>query len=752
MSQTALGEGHRPGHSEWDCALYIGGEFFLRLPFHNISREAALTQSPRDRLERVFAYPRPLHAPPLPVRDHMRKRKVPHLKDIEKLAQDKTAVFFDCFDTLVRRTVYPPDLSILTACESAARELSALIECNAEELFRFRQRVTMGLRLEMGRGDADPEVRLIEIWSETLKRLLGAEHPELARRLCELELNVDISLLEPMPGAAEALETLQASGKRLFVLSDTYYEADQLKKLLESTGLLSYFEEVYSSCTVRRGKYSTGLFSHVLKDKDLESSEVLHVGDHPVSDYKAAGRLGISSFLYWNAAERHRYREMHKRNLGWHFALEGIQADPSQPPLANYNGHEKTLFEIGFRRFGPLFLAFVEDVVRDLQKRGIKKAYFLARDGFVLKRVFDEIVRKENLDLESHYLYVSRSSCAFLDPEDLRRGRLDHPGLQRQGVDLKEFAKLCDVEDLNLLSDPKSYGLSWDRPLRKVRHTDRFKKWVRSFGAEPVVIEAFEEKKRLLAGYLESEGFFSGEHSVAMIDVGWYGTIQRGIGRLMKDRSGMPGMVGYYIGRTDLQTTEAIDDTNEILPGFAFDSAGYDGRPPPPMGVFTILESAAGAPHGSTLGYTDAEGGFKPVLGELKEGELEAQPIRLGAIEYARTYLEQVAFPMPAQSLALASRHRFLTWFYHPPREEAKAIARVDFNLGWFRENETYSIVGSHLGWARFTIRYLRRRLPPETWVFGGLSYFGLPKKIDRFQAFLWRLKRLKNRFKLRRV
>jgi len=60
--------------------------------------------------------------------------------------------------------------------------------------------------------------------------------------------------------------------------------------------------------------------------------------------------------------------------------------------------------------FGPMLYDYVWFILEEAKKRNIYRLYFLARDGYLLRKIACEICKKNGLSIECKYLYVSRMS------------------------------------------------------------------------------------------------------------------------------------------------------------------------------------------------------------------------------------------------------------------------------------------------------------------------------------------------------
>lgn len=677
------------------------------------------------------------------------KKKVSNLGRIIDRAGDNRIISFDCFDTLLHRDVLSPDVITMEACRFAATHLGkAGIDCSPENLFKLRLRAVQDVRSYQQSLGNDPEVRLFEIWDKTLKILCGFPWPEMAAFFSDVEVQTEIGHVRTAPGALETLRELKGQGKTVIILSDTIYDEKQLTTILSAHGLMVYIDQVFSSSQLRLGKYSSRLFGHVVDIMHFDRNSIVHIGANPTGDFSAPKALGIKAYRLFSLKEkisswvgyRKKWRK-EKKYLASGILTKRVLVNESVPSGEPY---EQTLFNIGFSKFGPVFHSFVDQIVLDLQKREIRKVYFMARDGYVLKQIFDQIVKSRQLTYESHYLYISRASSTILDPQDLLREQYSNPGFRRDENTLRDLLSLCGVETVPSIPDPGEFGMNWHTRVGKVKGTDSYKKWVTKFAESEGVIRAHKEKKQLLLEYLAAEGVFPNNQQIAFVDIGWHGTIQRSIGDLLRRVEGAPSMRGYYLGRSGPQGTEVFDKKNQILPGFVFDSAGHNGLPVPPRGIFGVMEIAAGAPHGTTLGYKRADNTVIPELGISHPNEARAESLRRGAIEYAVSYEKFTGKKVAPGMSAIGARENFLSWFRNPSRNDVVAFAKIHFDLGWYK-TDIFNIVAANLGLGRYLRRAIQNRLHVDTWKAGAMRFYGIPRSV----VSLWQLS-LKFRFLLK--
>ncbi len=65
---------------------------------------------------------------------------------------------------------------------------------------------------------------------------------------------------------------------------------------------------------------------------------------------------------------------------------------------------------IGCRVGAPILLAYVEWLLESAKQLGLDRLFFVARDGYILKKLADLLIRKRKLSITTYYLYGSRKA------------------------------------------------------------------------------------------------------------------------------------------------------------------------------------------------------------------------------------------------------------------------------------------------------------------------------------------------------
>ncbi len=305
---------------------------------------------------------------------------------------DIKLISFDVFDTLLIRKIEPPS-AVKQLVSSLVSKLGYL-DIDPDKLLALRNSIEEDLRVETQQNGFDDECSLVEVVDRLVKHL-GAES-SLKNALLELELKTEKSLVSPMPFIREFLLKLR-SRYRLVAVSDTYYPGEMVNHLLNHCGYNNVFDMIYCSCDYKFNKGSGNLFRKILEVNDLPAHEVLHIGDNLISDYLVPRTIGMQAVYIhddWNLlrkAEIHFSPVARQKNGFWKArsfmrAVQSIDGDR--------NSSVDVLYLWGKHILGPLLAVYIHLMILEIQREGIQRAFFIAREGFILKKIFTEFWRE----------------------------------------------------------------------------------------------------------------------------------------------------------------------------------------------------------------------------------------------------------------------------------------------------------------------------------------------------------------------
>lgn len=197
-------------------------------------------------------------------------------------------------------------------------------------------------------------------------------------------------------------------------------------------------------------------------------------------------------------------------------------------------------YRFGYKYFGPLLEDFCYWLLEDLCKNNIQKVYFLSRDGYIIKQVFDII--NKNSDIKSYYFYASRRSItvpSFCDYNNVYEifSRLTLP----DKIKLESLIKRMGLEEYNLDFFLKKYDLkkSQEYSLEAMKNDNNFNNFFLEIF--PYIKENSIVEKNNIMEYSKKNDFFG---KVAIVDIGWNGTMQISLENLFEKNK----IFGYYMG------------------------------------------------------------------------------------------------------------------------------------------------------------------------------------------------------------
>ena len=260
------------------------------------------------------------------------------------------------------------------------------------------------------------------------------------------------------------------------------------------------------------------------------------------------------------------------------------------------------------RVFVPALVGFVEWVLHDAMDRGVKKLYFLSRDGYQMYLIGQSICAARDIDIECRYLSVSRYSMRLpsyhLDI-DKAMDQICVGGIDITLVKILKRAALTDKEIAAVIEE-----IGWQDSKDKIlNHSEvmKLKKEIASSKKIYGYIDAHSKECYDNAiSYLSQEGMLGCEH-IAVVDSGWIGTLQDSIERLMKSADTNLQLEGYYFGMYEIPRDV---DTEKYHAYYFSPQRGIRRKV---RFANSLFETVVSSGEGMTLSYELITDGYKPV-------------------------------------------------------------------------------------------------------------------------------------------
>jgi FMN phosphatase YigB (HAD superfamily) len=431
------------------------------------------------------------------------------------------------------------------------------------------------------------EVTLRERY-RALERRFGIKE-DAALALMRAEMELDERLLRASPRAQNLFQQALAQGKAVCITSDTFYPRDFVERLLQENGFEGY-QHLYLSSEVGLLKNSGRLFQHVLSDLGVAPDRVLHIGDDPTSDVRRAAECGIRTCRFVPSSEVFTAHARGARFMRYsddraHSWIRGFVArrfaaswQPDLAPSFVGAGAE----HLGYSVFGPMLLGFVLWLVREFERDGVDRAFFLSRDGRVMKQAYDRLRLLRPELPPSVYLHASRRGTCLpaLRRADELETLLDLPAAP-MALDALLHCRfgLC-ASDLATVS-PGDYGFdAWTASIRIDR--DRAKLRTLLQALSPRVLAIASDEREQLSAYYRDAGLLDSVRP-ALVDIGHQGTLQTAIARV----TARADLAGYYFA--SVEAIAALGASARSFVGFASERPGTLAAYEPRLQLFELL-------------------------------------------------------------------------------------------------------------------------------------------------------------------
>lgn len=306
--------------------------------------------------------------------------------DIAKdLILKSALVSFDIFDTLLVRPYIKASHLFLHMEQSL----------NIEGFAKAR-----GLASKMTRKSSSKEdITLDEIYENM---------PESFKPYKEQELLFESKCLKQNPQIYELYKFACQNNKKIAFISDMYLPKEFLIKVLAENGY-SHFDYFYLSGEEGVAKYSGNLFKKFLEDTKINPQEILHIGDHSLSDNKIPKKFGMNSFLISGMMDKFFEKNKNLKKLFKKYknslTISIILALLAQKFALNTDNENNYFYNFGYRYGGAIGYGFSNFILETAKTKNIDELIFIARDGYLLEQLVNKL-SSENL--HTSYVYAQR--------------------------------------------------------------------------------------------------------------------------------------------------------------------------------------------------------------------------------------------------------------------------------------------------------------------------------------------------------
>jgi hypothetical protein len=457
------------------------------------------------------------------------------------------------------------------------------------------------------------EVNLDEIWAQFPENVLveGAWG-----RMPIMELAVERRVTRPDLDILDLAAIAEEHGCSLLLVSNTYFTRQHLAQLFARPELEVFQRaKVFPSCAYGRSK-GDGLWQAVLAEAGVPPARILHVGDEELSDVEAPSALGI--------------RTLHFRRLpqGFETVLAREQAlvpEPASPSpavvhrwlgdygiigvrakvlaridTAELGGDLPVAWRYGAGVLGPVLTGFADWVHRQAVDLKAPKVWCMMREGELLADLVQRVADHRRSEVKAEPIWLSRHVTARAAITEVTESELRKLLVRRRPPTTAQFLRNLgltpgEVPEFRLLA-----GRIMDSPeivdqvVRGLVSNEHLK--------ARILDESAQARRRLIAYVKSVVGDTEGP--VPLVDLGWGGTIQAQLARVLEADGFAGQLVGLYMATNDTASSRILDG-NEMR-GY-LTSCGV-----PEMAIHQItrspevVEQACLATSGSVVDFDDS--------------------------------------------------------------------------------------------------------------------------------------------------
>ena len=385
-----------------------------------------------------------------------------------------------------------------------------------------------------------------------------------------------------------------------------------------------------SSADRFQAKASGAGYRHLIEQHGFDPKRWLHIGDNPISDGFRAHEAGIQALVIQSPSE-HRRKSIAARY--YHFSVnrsfwKGRAIQQLMAPIQGENTAHSTMYREGYQFFGPLLCSFVHKVAQRCLDQGISKVFFLSREGWMFKQIWEKITPSlfpATPLPEIEYLYVSRLALAS--------ATCAHQGLTKENARIvflppgnKNFldvARIFSLDATPFETHLERFSLTPTTTLSPLHdgfdpaHFWSFNEMLKDDQFQAEIKRQTRPSSDALMAYLDDMDFFS-HQDVALVDIGWLGTIQRFFQDAIGHRDIRPHCHGLLFGATRGVPFPTQKDSH--IEGIMYDRGAFNFAASTILYARDLFEEACRAPHPTLNGYgLNEDGSYKLIFRQMDD-------------------------------------------------------------------------------------------------------------------------------------
>lgn len=424
------------------------------------------------------------------------------LDDFAAELMEYDTISFDVYDTLIFRAFdRPVDVFLYMESKYGFVHFQEM-RIKAEERSRCHKK--------------NGEVTIHDIY-ETMSRQCSLDATEWVSR----ELDAEKGLCFANPYMLEVVQRLKKAGKQVIAVSDMYLTESMIRDILEQSGYEG-ITNIFVSCEHGESKYTGGLYAKICKK--LKLGHVIHIGDNYNSDVQMAKAAGWNAYYYPNV---NRIRHQHPYDMSALYGglYRGLTNAYLNCGYYKYNHY----FEYGFVNGGLLTYGYCQWLNDYAKEKGIEKILFIARDGYIMKKVYDQCFS----GIDSDYVLFSRYNAQQILFEQYTDRYMEQMikarAIKKTSDSITQVFSELDLEFLIPFLEDEELNKDTLLTMDVYEKVEDF-----IYKYKSTIVKEFEKTQKATFDYYRSH--IGNVKKVMVVDLGWFGTCLTALNYLLCEK------------------------------------------------------------------------------------------------------------------------------------------------------------------------------------------------------------------------
>jgi hypothetical protein len=312
----------------------------------------------------------------------------------------------------------------------------------------------------------------------------------------------------------------------------------------------------------------------------------------------------------------------------------------------------------------PALVMYTNWILHEAQKIGIRHLYFLARDGYLIYHIAERLCERNRIDIKCSYFYCSRYAlrmAAYRFFDDCAYEKLFINSYKLTAKNMLERAGFNKQERKLVYSD-MNFIMSEERVMGRAEFSTFCENVRNSIQFNDILKAKSDAAYSYTIAYIKQEGMHT-YNKVGIVDLGWTGSLQYTLKRLLESADIKSKLYGFYMGMLD---KPPVTENSTYLT-WLFDSTDLLRKS---WFSHNLMECICSAPHGMTIGYEVLQDKLIPKLTKPENPPQLVEYIREQAEKLSREYVKV------NKMLALRLLRKLML---SPTEEEAEALGVYNF-------------------------------------------------------------------------